>query len=932
MHRIMSALIMAAAPFAAHAAGPHEASSAHSRVASSDHHVETNTIRTVVFDTENDAGAPDAVRVVKIAARVTRADGSPASGAVVVSSAGGKGVADADGVAHLAVSLAPDAESVHVTAAATERGVTSTGSVRAFVVGKAGRIDAGVITLAERGECAPEWVPTFGGQPGVGGMVRALTVFDDGSGPALYAAGGFNTAGGVRANRVVKWDGASWTPLGSGMNSSVDALTVFDDGMGPALYAGGAFSTAGGESANQIAKWDGASWSPLGSGMSGASPAVYALTVFDDGSGGGPALYAGGNFTAAGGVEANHIARWDGDSWSPLGSGMNDQVNALTVVDVGSGSGPALYAGGEFTSASGVPANFIAKWDGASWSSLGSGIGGLVSALTNFDDGSGPALYAGGEFLTAGGETVNHIAKWDGTSWSPLGSGVSGISISTVFALTVFDDGSGPALYAGGWFTAAGGAPANRIARWDGDSWSPMGIGMSNSGVFALTVFDDGSGSGPALFAGGSFFTSGGETVNRIAKWEGASWSPLGSGMTNQVNAFAVFDDGSGPALYAGGEFTSVSGMPANFVAKWDGASWSPLGSGVDNTIVGVVALTVYDDGSGPALYAGGQFTTAGGVEANRIAKWDGASWSPLGSGMSHMVRTLTVFDDGSGGGPALIAGGSFTTAGGLEVNHIARWDGVSWSPMGSGMNHSVRALTVFDDGSGGGPALYAGGQFTTAGGVSANRIARWDGVSWSPLGSVTNSNVHALTVFDDGSGGGPALYAGGQFITAGGLEVNRIAKWDGVSWSPMGSGMNNTVLALTVFDDGTGAGPALYAGGSFTTAGGVAASRIAKWDGASWSPLESGVFGGTQLVRALTVFNDGSGLALYAGGEFTTSPAGDSYLARWQGCPAVLCPWDLTGDGSVGSADLAFVLGLWGNPYGSSHLADMLGNWGPCP
>ena len=54
------------------------------------------------------------------------------------------------------------------------------------------------------------------------------------------------------------------------MNNTVRALTVFDDGSGPALYAGGAFTTAGGVAANHIAKWNGSSWSALGSGMNGA--------------------------------------------------------------------------------------------------------------------------------------------------------------------------------------------------------------------------------------------------------------------------------------------------------------------------------------------------------------------------------------------------------------------------------------------------------------------------------------------------------------------------------------------------------------------------------------------------------------------------------------------------------------------------------------
>jgi hypothetical protein len=117
--------------------------------------------------------------------------------------------------------------------------------------------------------------------------------------------------------------------------------------------------------------------------------------------------------------------------------------------------------------------------------------------------------------------------------------------------------------------------------------------------------------------------------------------------------------------------------------------------------------VTVWDDGTGLALYAGGDFTMAGGVPADGIAKWDGMQWSALGSGMRNgSVRTLTVFDDGTG--PALYASGEFITPGGLPASCIAKWDGSQWSALGSGLGSEGRALMVFDDGSG--PALFVGG------------------------------------------------------------------------------------------------------------------------------------------------------------------------------------------------------------------------------
>ena len=132
---------------------------------------------------------------------------------------------------------------------------------------------------------------------------------------------------------------ANWISQGgiAGTDGTVNAAVV--DGAGN-LYIGGDFAVAGNVVANHVAKWDGSSWSALGSGMSGPSyPYVHALAVS------GNTLYAGGSFTTAGGTAANSIAQWNGSSWSALGSGMNGQVFALAV------SGNTLYAGGDFTTA-----------------------------------------------------------------------------------------------------------------------------------------------------------------------------------------------------------------------------------------------------------------------------------------------------------------------------------------------------------------------------------------------------------------------------------------------------------------------------------------------------------------------------------------------------------------------------------------------------
>jgi len=367
----------------------------------------------------------------------------------------------------------------------------------------------------------------------------------------------------------------------------------------------------------------------------------------------------------------------------------------------------------------------------------------FVAALEAYDDGAGTMLYAGGEFTRAGVVAATRIAKWDGAQWSAL-AGLSGEGMNnTVYTLAEYDDGTGNALYAGGVFTSAGGVTVNRIAKWDGAEWwvldGPSGEG-TNDIVRVLAAYDDGTGA--ALYAGGNFLSAGGVAVNGIARWDGTQWSalvgPSGVGTDGSVNALAVFDDGTGPALYAGGSFTEAGGQPANFIAKWDGAEWSVLGVLLDDGLYGgVSALAVYDDGSGPALFAGGIFTTAGGITVDNIAKWTGTQWSALdGSldiGTDRWVSALTVYDDGNG--EALYAGGKFETAGGVTVNRVARWDGNRWLPLGgpSGVgldgndgdyDRAAYTLGVFDDGTG--EALFVGGSFATAAGIPSSRIAKW--------------------------------------------------------------------------------------------------------------------------------------------------------------------------------------------------------------
>jgi len=89
-----------------------------------------------------------------------------------------------------------------------------------------------------------------------------------------------------------------------------------------------------------------------------------------------------------------------------------------------------------------------------------------VGALAVFDDGSGPALYAGGSFWHAGGVLARGIARWTGAGWAPLAGPLGDIGGPAVGALAVFDDGTGPALWLGGPFRRMGGQAAAYVTRY----------------------------------------------------------------------------------------------------------------------------------------------------------------------------------------------------------------------------------------------------------------------------------------------------------------------------------------------------------------------------------------------------------------------------------------------------------------------------------
>lgn len=180
-----------------------------------------------------------------------------------------------------------------------------------------------------------------------------------------------------------------------------------------------------------------------------------------------------------------------------------------------------------------------------------------------------------------------------------------------------------------------------------------------------------------------------------------------------------------------------------------------------------------------------------------------------------------------------MYVGGSFSLAGTISANNIAKWNGSHWFSLGFGLNGAVNAISSF------GNHLYVGGEFKQAGEIDAKNIAKWNGENWSNLGVGIAGSVYALHSM------GNELFIGGDFKQAGGIQTNNIAKWNGENWSVLGEGIPNFIVTSfsSIEND-------LFVGCSGMD------ELIWKWNG-TWKGF--GQFKNGGIVRSLT--NDGQNL-----------------------------------------------------------------------
>jgi len=348
------------------------------------------------------------------------------------------------------------------------------------------------------------------------------------------------------------------------------------------------------------------------------------------------------------------------------------------------------------------------------------------------------------------------------------------------------------------------------------EQWNPDAINLNtNSAVYAISQGENFS----SCYIGGHFDSIGGVGAKRLAYFDDYThtFSEVGGGVEGG-DVYSIIRLGVND-IYVAGNFKKAGNINANCIAHWNGVTWETYGEGTDSTILCIAFVA-------NSVYIGGNFHHAGGIEANYIARLDTATkkWSAVMdgvvNGMDGGVAAMVLTFSGN-----LYAGGGFTKAGSISANKIAYYNGSKWVAMQTGVegpNAFVSAIYARDD-----YDVTVGGSFQTAGGISANNIATWNTNSWQKTSNSFDGPVYAIARPSD-------LFVGGEFHNSGIIQTNSVAKLSGIDWEPLGSGLDGPCYALSgkfIFV----ALPLnfsnhLYVGGLFSQAGLKPSQNFAVW------------------------------------------------------------------------------------------------------
>ena len=297
-----------------------------------------------------------------------------------------------------------------------------------------------------------------------------------------------------------------------------------------------------------------------------------------------------------------------GQSWLPAGL-PGDALNLQRVWSTAT-EDTIYYAGAvRIDTAQWFTNNPVLRYSHGQWDTLGA-FNNIIWTFAHFQD----TLFVGGDFTSANGMAVEHMACFAHGAWFPCGS-----FSNRVRSLKVLDG----QLYAVGAFIIADGDTCYGIVRRSQGQWMPVGHlrPASFSGLLDVEFFN-----GNIVVAGAIRVLPG----NRLAQFDGTTWTSVGQGVIGSLSGPLCLKSFQG-SLYIGGQIRTSEGNPGENIMRWDGYTFHPVGDGIrqvlgSSSTATVTSLTTHQG----LLYAGGGYLYVDSMPANGLATWDGSSWCVL--------------------------------------------------------------------------------------------------------------------------------------------------------------------------------------------------------------------------------------------------------------------------------------------------------------
>ena len=273
----------------------------------------------------------------------------------------------------------------------------------------------------------------------------------------IYIGGKFTSTAGLTTNYIAKWDGFNWQIVDNSLNGEIYSLAIVNGN----IVAGGDFTMAGATSINHLGIFNGTTWSTIGTGVNGP---VYAIEIQDQ------YIYFGGLFSDVDGNTTSNIAAYNlsTSTWTSFPNGPDDVVYTISYKS-------DLYVGGAFLNCGTTATAYAAIYQTGNWVELSSAFNDTVRAMETDNDGQ---IFIGGDFTQASPILNDYIARYDGTTWKNAAGFDK--AVHTLF----FGD---TLMYAGGEFDLSGGKPVKKIGEWTGIGWNNLSGGMDST-VLCLTM------------------------------------------------------------------------------------------------------------------------------------------------------------------------------------------------------------------------------------------------------------------------------------------------------------------------------------------------------------------------------------------------------------------------------------------------------------